>query len=523
MKYAVELYRHAVSCSTLAQTVACTIYPHIRDTGKTQEENQRSRMDLAHSWLNSKDISKPFLLGVNLYYPITVVTEMQTTVYGYFYTVVGVTNPTGIYFHPLSEPADAAREGLKISAQTTKLVKGSEVARKMLTTANWRSYFNHAGHRRGNKAFRCKPEEIVKALALGYLKIDTNGASFKQQLNHANRVKSPPPVPPSWDTTSVAAYKDYQEASKIPKVTHRFYEEGKIEERNDFLNFIEVCTNEIQRTSLEMDPKTETKWRKASKNSMWPYTLDHHWFNAQEGRISVAHHAFKSLMHGGRGTFDADKIQINLPIFTCIKTLERTRKILEHFFSSTSKILGNKANHEFSQFVSSVNDLEWPSRKYSQKIVSPEMFPVIACLALEVIPLFDKSGQFTKFVKIDNNLSDNKRVIYYEVDPHNLTTRRPEITFLLAYSTGLITLEDLETVMGINRNTMTAETTGYAHLRLSKNIVLCFPIEYALTEVKGSFARQNLVMYPEAESEVIVKALDQIEELDEYSITNSDD
>ena len=522
MKYTVELYRHAVTCTALAKTVAVTVFPHIRDTAKTQEENQRDRMDLAHSWLNAKDISHPFLLDEALYVPIVEISGTQSIVYGYFCTVVSVTNPTGMYWHPLSRPEDGAREGLKISAQTTKLVKGSEVSKKMLTTAHWQSYFNHAGHRRGNNAFRCKPEEVIKALALGYLKIDTNGTGFKQAVNHINRVKSPPPVPPSWDTSSVKAYEDYLVASKIPKVAHRFYEEGKLEERNEFFTFIQACTGEIQRTSLEVDPKTETKWRKASKNSMWPYTLDHHWFNAQEGRISVAHHAFKSLMHGGRGNSDADKIQLNLPIFTAIKTLERARKILEHFFSNTSIILNNKNNGEFARFVSSVHDLEWPSRKYAQKIVSPEMFPVIACLALEVIPIFDQSGQFIRFTRIDNNLSDNKHVVYYDIDPHNLSKIRPDITFLLAYSAGLITIQDLETLLGINRNKTTAETDGQVHLRLSKNIVLCFPIEYALTQVQTSFDRQNLVMYPEAESALIVKSLDQLEELDEYSITNSD-
>ena len=150
------------------------------------------------------------------------------------------------------------------------------------------------------------------------------------------------------------------------------------------------------------------------------------------------------------------------------------------------------------------------------------MFPVIACLALEVIPIFDQSGQFIRFTRIDNNLSDNKHVVYYDIDPHNLSTRRPDITFLLAYSAGLITIKDLETLLGINRNKTTAETDGQVHLRLSKNIVLCFPIEYALTQVQTSFDRQNLVMYPEAESALIVKSLDQLEELDEYSITNSD-
>jgi hypothetical protein len=538
MKYTVELYKHAVSCNDLAGIIAATVFPHVRDSEKTQEENERDRRDHAHVWLNSKDISKPFLIDKNLYYPITVVTGGQSVVYGYFSTVVSVTNPTGIYWHPLSTPEDAAKEGLKISAQTTKLVKGSEVSKKMITAPQWHGGYNRSRRGRHGNAFICKPEEVIKALALGYLKIDTAGTGFKQILNHVNKVKTPPPIPNPWDTQGTKDYQDYLNKSKIIKVSHTYYEEGKLEVRNDFLNFIKVCTDEIQRTSLEVDPKTELKWRRASKNSMWPYTLDHHWFNAQEGRISVAHHAFKSLMHGGKSTSqDIDKIQVNLPIFTSIKVLDRARKILEHFFSNTKYLVGSKLltgktyNGEYSRFVSSVNDLEWPNRKYSQKVISPEMFPITACLALEVIPAFDQNGQFMKFLQIENNLYDNKHVVRYEVDPHNLSTRQPEVTFLLAYSVGLIGIEDLENILGIKRtNTLvpdttnflkTSETNKHVHLHLGKNIVLCFPIEYALGEVQASFSRQNLVMYPEAESALPIKALDQTDELEEYTITGS--
>lgn len=416
-----------------------------------------------------------FFLGGTLYYPVTVGLANPASngaggVIGFLKAKIANNLDLGDTEHSIINNSDALKKaGVKLSSQSIKMLKTLRVNNKVFE----QDYNYH------NRGFKCRAEEIIKCLAFGYFMFpDDRG--FLELLTQND-----------YGIHSLVQDK----RNNIATAYAEFIKHFNNNERSHWTNrsIGTRISQGILRTTLAPDEECVIKWRKPSKNSKWPYTLDHHWFCCQESPVAMAHHTMASLMGRGEGQRNRDQLMLNLPIFTHIRGLEVCRKILENFFINLSDILKTHSS-AMGQYSSMLNDFEWPTGRYSSKKLSPEMFPIKAALALGVLPKFDSSGKFDKFVPINGALHENPQTIYIEMDAEFLNRRRSEQAILLMYSTGLICLENLEKILGsVSHNEQSLkDSPDKVQLRMSRNVVCCLPVETANTSVYATLAKYGI-------------------------------
>jgi len=207
--------------------------------------------------------------------------------------------------------------------------------------------------------------------------------------------------------------------------------------------------------------------------------------------VATAHHSLVALMSKNS---NKDQLMLNLPIFTNIRQLEIARKILEYFYCNLKEILNPNPSSKLGTYVSMVTDFEWPNGRYTRRKMTPDMFPVKACMALGVVPTFDSSGQFVKFMPIANAIHENTQTIYIDLAIDALGKRRPEVSILLAYSIGLLDLDTLELLLGpvqFNGNLLKSDPNRI-QLQISSNVVCCVPVDSASKRLAESMDKYGV-------------------------------
>ena len=416
-----------------------------------------------------------FFLGGTLYYPVTIGLNNPAAngaggVVGFLKAKIANNLELGDTEHKIINNPEALKQaGVKLSAQSIKMLKTLRANNKVFEG----DYHHH------NRGFKCRAEEVIKCLTFGYFNFpDDRG--FMEILTQND-----------YNIHNLVSDKRNNIATVYAELIKYFNNNERSHWTNRSIGT--RISHGVMRTVLAPDEECVVKWRKPSKNSKWPYTLDHHWFCCQESPVAMAHHTMASLMGRGEGRNNRDQLMLNLPIFLHIRALEICRKILENFFTNLPEILKTHSS-AMGQYSSMINDFEWPTGRYSSKKLAPEMFPIKAALALGVLPKFDDSGKFDKFIPINGALHDNPQTIYLEMDPDYLQRRRSEQSLLLMYSTGLISLEDLEKILGpISHNEQhLKDNPEKVQLRMSRNVVCCLPVESANTSVYATLAKYGI-------------------------------
>lgn len=400
----------------------------------------------------------PFFVGSILHCPVYIGTGTGAAgTIGFFSAKVhNNLNLVDTEYRALASPEDFVKAQIKLSAQSIKMLKTSPANRKVFEQdSGWSS-----------RGFKCKPEEMVKCMALDYLSL-VDSRSMIDNL----------------------AYTDYNLGMSVAdkKVSNSvaFARTVKHFQTQDIGGYMlrslgGKLAPSIVRTAKEIDDSCVLKWRRPSSSSKWPWTMDHHWFNSQESAVATAYYTMSSLMQ--RNSDNKGQLLSNLPVFSNIRQLETSRKALEYYFINLKQILKPHSN-QLSIFSNMVSDLDWPgsSRYSASKKPTPEMFPIKACMALGVLPLFDQSGEFVKFTPINGKLHDNQVKLYMEIDPSMLAGRRPEVGLLLAYSVGIISQSALEALLGPLSLTgpKLAADPLMVQLNLGPNVVCCLPMDCA--------------------------------------------
>jgi hypothetical protein len=412
---------------------------------------------------------EPFFLGNLLHVPLVMGLNQGGGVLGFVKAKVANTLSLGDnQIRIILGAEDLKQAGVRLSAQSLKMLKTLRANNKAFEQDyNWSS-----------RGFKCKAEEAVKCLAFKYLEFADDRAfldhlTAQEYSLHARVVDK--------RNQMTAVYAEVFQYFQTSEKSH--WAQRNLGNRLSY---------GIVRTMQPVDENCTIKWRKPSKNSKWPYTLDHHWFSCQESPVAMAHHTMAALMSkdGGR---NRDQLMLNLPIFQNIRSLETCRKLLEHFFVNLKQTLQPHSSM-FGHYCSMLNDFEWPTTRYSHKRLSPEMFPVKAALALGVLPTFDESGTFQKFVPVNGTLHANEKTIYIEMSSNFLSDRRPEQALLLLYSVGLISLEDLEKVLGpVSQNEESLkDSLDKIQLQMSRNVVCCLPLDAANQTVGKMLAKYGI-------------------------------
>lgn len=398
----------------------------------------------------------PFIADSVLYVPIVLGQGNGGGLIGFIYgKVANSYSDTGMR-HDLHTPDDMKKAGIKLSSQVLKVLKSLPAGSGLASSD---VIYSH------NKGFSCRGEDFVKAVAMGYMEFEDSRTS-----------------------ATALSYSDYnlQYAINDKKVSNEkafstLLQHFTATAKNKYYaqnaaHRLPAC---FKRSSLELDDTMVVKWRRPNKNSKWPWTLDHHWFVVQESPIAIQNQIMTDLMRNGGSMESRNSLNYNLPTFSSIRTMENCRKTLEEYFSNWTNIYvhGGHSSH----YAARINDIDWPGHKYNGRRLTPETFPIKAALALGVRPEFDQGGQFSKFVPIAGNLLNNTEVVYRDVpDPLSCMKRLSskgitELSVLMLYSEGLISLDNLEASIGSVRNNREALINDSSKIKipLSTKVMLC--------------------------------------------------
>jgi len=419
-----------------------------------------------------KSPAPPFVAGNVLYTPLQVGVGQGGGVFGFLITkVANKLNLLENHIKLLETDQDFKDADFKLSAQSLKMLKSLAPNSKAFPgyDDNWHI-----------KGFKCRAEDVIKAYAFGYLKLNDSRPLLEAICQS--------------DYNLQQFLGDKRNSmSQVYSNVMEYYTNGEGKSSWGLKYMGQRLTPHFERTNKVLNEDCVIKWRKPNKNSKWPYTLDHHWFESQESAISLQHHTLAALM-GNTHRLHKESLFSNLPVFSSINLLEMCRKSVELFFCNIQKILGKHTN-EYGRYVGMVNDLDWPNGKFSSRKLTAEVFPVKACLALGVMPTFDASGAFDKFVTIGDKLFNNTKILYYAIDPETFVDRRPDITLLLCYSVGLMSLEQLDLILGPISATseLLKSDSMKINLKLSNNVVCCTPIEAANLKITEILSKQGIV------------------------------
>lgn len=429
-----------------------------------------------------------FMLEGMLYYPVTIGLGNGGGTIGFLKAKVSTNDsidPSRLYW--LDSEDKLKGIGLKLSPQSIKTLKSVAANNTAFTD-------QHSWTTRG---FKCKSEDVIKSLVMGYYAINES----REMLENL-------------------AYNDYNlqylvrdKKTPLPtvyaKLTAHFESDVKSHWMSQSIG--QRLSHALIRTAKAVDDTYVLKWRRPNKNSKWPYTLDHHWFCSQESPIATAHHSFSALM--GRNA-NRDQLMMTLPIFTNIRQLEIARKITEYFYSNIQNIL-KKDSSNCGTYFSMVNDFEWPSGRYGRRKMTADLFPIKACLAMGVTPTFNQDGTFNKFVPIANTLLDNPETLYIEMEADDLGKRKPDVTLMLGYSIGLLSVETLELLLGpilVNKARL-IDDPHRIQLQISRNIVCCVPVTTAKNSLAASLMKYDVyldkVKHPIDDADIMEHSLEE--------------
>jgi len=104
---------------------------------------------------------------------------------------------------------------------------------------------------------------------------------------------------------------------------------------------------------------------------------------------------------------------------------------------------------------------------------------------LGVVPKFNQSGVFEKFVPLPANIVKPSKKVYIEssaIDVDNTHKLEPmlNLTMMLCYEVGLISLETLEKSIGlVNAGEALGKSDDYVHVAMGKHVVCCIPKSYS--------------------------------------------
>lgn len=404
------------------------------------------------SFFDGPSPAHPFILDKVLYVPLSIGGKTL----GLLHASVSCASAYASGLHVLPDAAAVAKAGLKISSQCENLLKPADAGCEIFNTDRGRS----------SKAFRCRPDDVVKALAMGLLSLDCGGAAVSYTDHNYHLVKHCDGMGRAdRELLMLNAARD----GTVPKEaygTRRVPLGGGVpymENRWSILDSSDsLCQSSLAsqlayhfpeniiRTAVQVEGSQVQKWRKPPHSSMWPWTMDHHWFLCESGPIATAHHSMMALMDPSSKSSDVGKdeeVYRRLPIVADQLTMDKMRKLMEAYFQdieSTMRAQGPR----YSEFRRSNEELRWVGAgRYSMRSTSPEESPSVMCLALGVRPKLD-GRSFRGFIPAENSLIQNTRRFHCSLTPTQINSSDPKVACIVMYSCGLISDVDFTNLMG---------------------------------------------------------------------------
>ena len=335
---------------------------------------------------------------------------------------------------------------IKLTPKLLKVMKNVDTGTAVMPVPT--SYYHQHTNRGG---FKLQAGDIMKLCLLGYLELANEDALIEAmtQSAYAFRVVQGPNTSKA---NKLKAIYDLMECTSAgtrlnPKDGSSSKAVGYGDTTNlghwDLAHIGGQMSYRIYRTSKEVSESDQIKWRKPPKSSVWPYTLEHHWFEIQESGIVSMNLQLTGLLQcsGNNSTRSAKQTTINetYPLFKNVTGLSNARNLLQRYFSECLSKTAPWSDLE--------NDLKTchfgnPNSYYGNRLDGK--FQIVSmCLATGVVPVFN-AGKFSKFEPISNKLVPPTNSIRVGIELFNQERAGIQyIPMLLMYQIGLISAETL--------------------------------------------------------------------------------
>ena len=294
----------------------------------------------------------------------------------------------------------------------------------------------------------------------------------------------------------------YQEATEAWPQSQYLYDHG----------VSEYVSKKIVRSPEPVKSIHEVHWRKPSKNSIWPYTLDHHFCEVTENSITSMNLTLKALLssdengrgYRGRNSQKVETINQNYPMFEKDSNLTQARYALEEFFGMMNPADGDS----FLARGATLDQYKWKKWTAYLQALSRTDYPTLnkqyaatrLCMSLGVVPSFNnKTGNFEKFLPLEKLHTPTKKV-YFDTSVISIVedSRKSSrdyasseingaiaLTMLFCYEVGIISLETLETVTNFAQLSATFENqVDLLQVNIGNHLVACLPITEAMDRCK---------------------------------------
>lgn len=406
-------------------------------------------------FFDSETAPPPFMINKVLYVPVHIAgsPSISSGVIAFLFAKVMCSTAYSTGVKILDTPAKIKDSGIRISSQGESLLKKSDAGDRIYDSRGSSRY-----------TFRCRGDEAVRQLALGFTAIDydqiqsivvTSDYNFNNQFSSVvgdartsailNMFRDGV-IPPAFSGKQFNSWHMPRFIKAASPGVKAYVDHSLLAEQ-----IATGFSTSISRTAVAVDQDSVQKWRKPPRSSAWPWTLDHHWFLCEGNSISSAHHSMMALVDDSSngGTQNRkDQIARQLPVINDQLTLDKLRKVLEAYFSDIGGVMSTLGS-KFTEYVRENNNIRWlgTGGRWSMTTTDQYHTPLVACLALGVRPKIE-SGKLVKFVSAEGALIKNTQKFHCQLTPKELNSAHPKVTMIAMYTCGLLSESAFRDIMG---------------------------------------------------------------------------
>jgi hypothetical protein len=344
--------------------------------------------------------------NVTLFIPVVVGGKAM----GYVFSAVTSTAPkiTADSFVVLDSQEKISNCDIKLTPKLIKVLKNVETGTPVMGTNGGGHYYSI----RSADGFKLQAGDITKLMLLGYLELAGEEALVECLTSTAYAFRSLQSKSVSL-SSKIKAISDYMECTDTGTRTNpnntstkasTSYGDSENLGHWDRQSIGGQLSYKVYRSAKAVDDTDQVKWRKPPKSSVWPYTLEHHWFEIQESGIVAMNLQLTGLLQctGNAAQRSTKVATINnaYPMFKNLVGLSNSRNLLQRYF--TECLLGKM---HWSDIENDIKNCHFgvPYNHYYGGRMDGKFMLVSMCLASGMAPVFDK-GVFSKFEPISSKI-----------------------------------------------------------------------------------------------------------------------
>lgn len=296
---------------------------------------------------------------------------------------------------------------IKLTPKLIKVLKNVEIGAPVMGNSGNNHYYV-----RSTEGFKLQAGDVVKLLLLGYLELAGEEILAECMTSTAYAFRSVQHTSGLSLAAKIKAISNLMECTDTgTRINPANTKTKQLGADSDNLGHWDLnsiggqLSYKVYRSAKAIDDADQVKWRKPPKSSVWPYTLEHHWFEIQEsGIVSMNLQLTGLLQCSGNSSQRANKtatINDTYPMFKNLTGLSNARNLLQKYF--TECVSGKMHWSDVENDIKNCHFGLGYSHHYYGARLDGKFLLVSMCLASGMTPVFDK-GVFSKFEPISSKI-----------------------------------------------------------------------------------------------------------------------